>query len=51
MFFLRMGVPIGLLGATLESKARGEIGTRPWAGVQGAVVVVPIEDPQHGSRE
>jgi hypothetical protein len=32
MFFLRVGVRIGLLGVTVESISRGEIGTRPWTG-------------------
>ena len=36
MFFLRVGVRIGLLGVTVESISSGEIGTRHWMGEQGA---------------
>jgi len=36
MFFLRVGVRIGLLGVIVESISSGEIGTRHWTGKQGA---------------
>ena len=43
MFFLRVGVRIGLLGVTVESISSGGIGTRHWTGEQGAAVVVVAE--------
>jgi hypothetical protein len=42
-FFLRVGVRIGLLGVTVESISRGEIGTRHWTGEQGAAAVVAAD--------
>jgi hypothetical protein len=50
-FFLRVGVCIGLLGVTVESISRGEIGTRHWTGEQGAAAVVPAEERPHRNLE
>jgi len=36
MFFLRVGVHIGLLGVTMDSISSGEIGRTHWTGEQGA---------------
>jgi len=40
MFFLTVGVRIGLLGVTVEIISSGEIGTRHWTGEQGAAVAM-----------
>jgi len=44
MFFLRVGVCIGLLGVTVGSISSWEIGTRHWMGEQGAAAVVAAEE-------
>jgi len=51
MFFLRMAVPIGLLGVRVESISSGEIGTRHWTGEQGAAAVVAAEEHPHGNMK
>jgi len=51
MFFLRVGVCIGLLGVTVESIYSGEIGTRNWTGEQGAAAVVAAHERRHGNLE
>jgi len=43
MFFLRVGVQIGLLVVTVERIASGEIGTKHWTGELGAAAVVAAE--------
>ena len=48
-FFLRVGVRIELLGVTMESISRGEIGTRHWTGEQGAMALVAAEVRPHGN--
>ena len=50
-FFLRVGVRIGLLGVTVKSISRGDIGTRHWTGEQGAAAVVAAEERPHGNLE
>ena len=51
MFFLRVGVGIGLLRVTVESISSGEIGTRHWTGEQGAPAVVAEDERPHGNLE
>jgi hypothetical protein len=48
-FFLRVGVRIGLLGVTVESIFRGEIGTRHWMDKQGAAAVFAAEECREGT--
>jgi hypothetical protein len=51
MFFLRVGVRIGLRGVTRESISSGEIGTRHLTGEQGAAAVVAAEERPGGNLE
>jgi len=50
MFFLKVGVCIGLLGVTVESISSGEIGTRHWPGEQEAAAVVVAEECTHNGH-
>ena len=49
MFFLRVGVRIRLLGATVDSISGGETGTRHWIGEQESVAVVAAEKRSNGN--
>jgi hypothetical protein len=50
-FFVRVAVPIELLGVTVESISTGGIGIRRWMGEQGAAVVVAAAERPHGNIE
>jgi hypothetical protein len=49
IFFLTVGVCIGLLGGTVETISGGEICTRHWTGEQGAAAVVAAEERPGGN--
>jgi hypothetical protein len=49
--YLRVEVPIRLLGVTVESISSGEMRTRPKMSEPRAAAVVAAEESPHGNRE